>query len=221
MQQSRYKQIMKKLTQFLLAIALLVNLSACGVNTIPTQEEQVNAAWAQVENQYQRRADLVPNLVNTVKGYANFEQKTLTDVIQARANATKVTLSPAMLDDPAALQKFEQAQGALSSTLSRLMVVSEKYPNLKANEQFIALQSQLEGTENRITVARQDYIKAVQSYNTNIRTFPGMLWAFVYKAKPKAGFTAREGSDIAPVVNFDNAPAPINAAPVAPVVNTQ
>ncbi len=210
---------MKKLIQLLLAITLLGSLSACGVNNIPTQEQQVQAAWAQVENQYQRCADLVPNLVSTVKGYANFEQKTLTDVIKARASATQVKISPENLDDPAAFQKFEQAQGALSSTLSRLMVVSEKYPNLKANEQFIALQSQLEGTENRITVARQDYIQAVQSYNTTVTTFPGMLWAFVYKAKPKASFAAREGSDVAPVVNFDNAPE--NNAPAAPVVDTK
>ncbi len=188
----------------IIAIVVMVGLFAFkGVNTIPTLDEQVNASWAQVQNQYQRRMDLIPNLVNTVKGAANFEKSTLTDVINARANATKVTLSPEMLSDPAAVQKFEQAQGALSQTLSRLMVVSERYPELKANQQFMALQAQLEGTENRITVARQDYIQTVQQYNTTVRTFPGRLWAMIYGAKPKAGFAAAAGAETPPAVKFD------------------
>ena len=177
-------------------------LSACGVNTIPTLEEQVNAAWAEVQNQYKRRADLVPNLVETVKGFAAHEQTTLTAVIEARAKATQTTLSPEMLSNPEAVQRFEQSQGALNSALSRLMVVSERYPELKANQNFVALQSQLEGTENRITVARRDYIQTVQVYNTEVRTFPGMFWAMIRGAKPKATFTSPEGTENAPAVKF-------------------
>jgi len=184
----------------LAAVALFV---ASGINTIPAQDEKVNAAWAEVENQYQRRADLVPNLVETVKGYAAHERQTLTDVINARASATKVTLSPEMLSDPQAVQKFEQAQGALTSALSRLMVVSERYPDLKADQNFLTLQSQLEGTENRITIARKDYIETVQQYNTTVRTFPGRIWAMIYGAKPKQSFTATTaGADKAPAVKF-------------------
>ena len=183
-----------------LLMALLV--SACGVNTIPTLDEQVKASWAQVENNYKRRADLIPNLVQTVKGYAAHEQKTLTEVIEARAKATQVTVSPENLDDPAAIQRFEQAQGQVSSALGRLMMVAEQYPDLKANTQFIALQSQLEGTENRIAVARKDYIDTVQGYNTEVRTFPGRLWAMVYGAKAKTTFAAPAGSDVAPAVSF-------------------
>lgn len=173
-----------------------------GINTIPRLDEKVKAAWMQVENQYQRRMDLIPNLVNVVKGYANFEKSTLTDVINARANATKVSVSPEMLNDPAAVQKFEAAQSALSSTLSRLMVVVERYPDLKANQEFLALQSQLEGTENRIAIARKDYIDAVYQYNMTIRTFPGRIWAWFYDAQLKTAFTATAGADKAPVVNF-------------------
>lgn len=185
-----------------LLLGLALSLSACGVNTIPTLDEQVNASWAQVENQYKRRADLIPNLVETVKGYATHEQKTLTDVINARAKATSVTLSPEMLSDPEAMKKFEQSQSQLTGALSRLMVVAEQYPNLKANDNFIALQSQLEGTENRITVARRDYIETVRGYNTEVRTFPGRLWAMIYGAKPKQSFAAPEGAENAPVVKF-------------------
>lgn len=173
-----------------------------GINTIPRLDEKVKAAWMQVENQYQRRMDLIPNLVNTVKGYANFEKSTLTDVINARANATKVSVTPEMLNDPAAVQKFEAAQNALSSTLSRLMVVVERYPDLKANQEFLALQSQLEGTENRIAIARKDYIDAVYEYNMTIRTFPGRIWAWFYGAQLKTPFTATAGAETAPVVNF-------------------
>ncbi len=173
-----------------------------GINKIPRLDEKVKASWMQVQNQYQRRLDLIPNLVNTVKGYANFEKSTLTDVINARANATKVNLTPEMLNDPAAIQKFEQAQGALSSSLSRLMLVVERYPDLKANQNFLALQSQLEGTENRIAIARKDYIDTVQEYNTTIRTFPGILWAKIYGAQIKPSFTAPAGAEQAPQVSF-------------------
>ena len=166
-----------------LAVVGLYLLS--GINTIPTLEQNVQASWAQVENDYQRRMDLIPNLVETVKGYANFEKQTLTDVIEARANATKITLSADQLNDPAAVQKFEKAQGEISSTLSRLMMVSERYPDLKANQGFLALQSQLEGTENRLAVSRKDYIQAVQQYNTVVTTFPGRIWAGIYGAKAK------------------------------------
>jgi LemA protein len=183
-------------------IVLLALFLGGGINTIPRQEEQVNAAWAQVQNQYQRRMDLIPNLVETVKGYANFEKSTLTDVINARANATKVTLTADALSDPQAVKNFEEAQGHLTSALSRLMAVSERYPDLKANQQFLSLQSQLEGTENRIAVARRDYIAAVQQYNTNVRTFPGRIWAMIYGAKPKQAFTATEGADKPPAVKF-------------------
>ena len=173
-----------------------------GMNTIPRLAEKVKASWMQVQNQYQRRMDLIPNLVSTVKGYANFEKSTLTDVINARANATKVTITPEMLNDPAALQKFEQAQSQLSSSLSRLMVVVERYPDLKANQNFLALQSQLEGTENRIAVARKDYIDTVQEYNTTIRTFPGVLWAKIYGVQIKPSFTAPANADQPPAVSF-------------------
>lgn len=194
---------MKGIGLFVIGILVLVGVFVIsGMNTIPRLDEKVKAAWMQVENQYQRRMDLVPNLVNTVKGYANFEKSTLTDVINARANASKVTLSADMLNDPAAIQKFEQAQGALSSSLSKLMVVVERYPDLKANQNFLALQSQLEGTENRIAVARKDYIDTVQEYNTTIRTFPGVLWAKIYGAQIKPSFTAPAGADKPPQVSF-------------------
>lgn len=188
---------------WLVAIVVLVALFVMnGVNIIPTQDEKVKAAWSQVDNQYQRRMDLIPNLVETVKGYANFEKSTLTDVINARASATKVTLSPEMLNDPEAVKKFEQAQGAITGSLSRLMAVSERYPDLKANQQFLSLQSQLEGTENRIAIARKDYIETVQEYNTTVRTFPGRIWAMIYGVQPKQVFTATEGADKPPAVKF-------------------
>ncbi len=186
----------------LVIVAILGSSIMGGINTIPQLDEKVNASWAQVQNQYQRRADLVPNLVATVKGAANFEQKTLTDVINARANATKVTLSPEMLSNPEAVKQFEHAQGGLTSALSRLMVVAERYPELKANQNFLALQDQLEGTENRITVARKDYIETVQLYNTRVRTFPGLIWAKIYGAKTKQTFAATAGSETPPAVKF-------------------
>jgi LemA protein len=187
---------------WVIALAVIGLFVFSGINTIPRLDEKVNASWAEVQNQYQRRMDLIPNLVETVKGYANFEQKTLTDVIEARANATKVTLSTDQLSDPDAVKKFAEAQGNVSSALSRLMVVVEKYPDLKANQNFLALQSQLEGTENRIAIARRDYIATVQEYNTTVRTFPGVIWAKIYNAKPKATFAATEGAEKPPAVKF-------------------
>ncbi|MDP9127945.1 MAG: LemA family protein [Pseudomonadota bacterium] len=187
---------------WVIVLVIIGLFAASGVNTIPTLDEQVKASWAEVQNQYQRRMDLIPNLVETVKGYANFEQKTLTDVIEARADATKVSVSPETLNDPEAFKKFEQVQGTLTSALSRLMAVSERYPELKANQNFLGLQSQLEGTENRIAVARKDYIATVQTYNTTVRTFPGLIWAMIYGAKVKPEFSAVEGADKPPAVKF-------------------
>ncbi|WP_202560493.1 LemA family protein [Alcanivorax sp. DP30] len=181
-------------------------LSGCGINNIPTYDEQVKAAWSQVENQYQRRADLIPNLVNTVKGYAAHEQEVLVDVTQARAKVGSIQVDGNMLDNPEKLQQFEQAQRQLGSALQRLMVVAERYPDLKANQNFLALQSQLEGTENRISVARRDYIAAVQIYNTEIRTFPGRLWhSFLYSdMEVRDTYEATsEGADEAPAVSFE------------------
>ncbi len=157
-------------------LVLVVFATGCGINTIPTLDEQVKSAWAQVENQYQRRADLIPNLVETVKGFAAQEKETLTAVTEARARVGSMQVSRDIIDDPAALQKFEQAQQQLGGAISRLMLVAERYPDLKSNQNFLALQSQLEGTENRISVARRDYIQAVERFNTEIRTFPGRLW---------------------------------------------
>ena len=180
-------------------------LAGCGINTIPTLDEQAKAAWSQVQNQYQRRADLIPNLVETVKGYAKHEQDTLTAVIEARAKATSIQVDANTLDNPEKLKQFQQAQDQLSGALSRLMVVSERYPDLKANQNFLALQSQLEGTENRIAVARRDFILAVQKYNTEIRTFPGRLWHTVmYSNLPlRETFEATSpDADKAPQVKF-------------------
>ena len=181
-------------------------LSGCGINNIPTYDEQVKAAWSQVENQYQRRADLIPNLGNTVKGYASHEQEVLVDVTQARAKVGSIQVDGNLLDNPEKLQQFEQAQRQLGSALQRLMVVAERYPDLKANQNFLALQSQLEGTENRISVARRDYIAAVQQYNTEIRTFPGRLWhSFLYSDMDirETYEATSEGADQAPAVSFD------------------
>ncbi len=179
-------------------------LSGCGVNTIPANEEAVKAKWADVENQYQRRADLIPNLVSTVKGYAAQEKDVLEAVTKARASASQVTVDPTKLSDPKQLAAFEQAQGALGQSLGRLLVTVEKYPDLKSNELFLQLQSQLEGTENRITVARRDYNMAVQDYNTEIRTFPSLITAkVVYGAQPIAPFKATTvNADKAPEVTF-------------------
>lgn len=180
-------------------------LAGCGINNIPQYDEQVKSAWSQVENQYQRRADLIPNLVETVKGFARQEQETLTAVIEARSRATSIQLSADDLDDPQKLQQFQQAQNQLTGALSRLMAVSERYPDLKSNQNFLALQSQLEGTENRIAVARRDFIAAVERYNTEIRTFPGRIWhSLMYNDMPiRENFEATaENADQAPQVQF-------------------
>ncbi len=192
---------MKKIILFgaLAALALFI---FSGINTIPRIEEKVNASWAEVQNQYQRRMDLIPNVVGTVKGYAKHEQATLQGVIEARAKATSITITPEMLNDPEAFKRFEAAQGEISSALSRLMAVSEAYPDLKANQNFMALQSQLEGTENRIAIARRDYIAVVQEYNVTVRTFPTIIWAKIYGAKVKATFAATEAAQTAPKVEF-------------------
>ncbi len=175
----------KKMTLTLILLCSLLSLGGCGINNIPTLDEQVKANWAQVENQYQRRADLVPNLVSTVKGYASHEQETLQAVVEARAKVGSMQVDESILNNPEQLQKFEAAQSQLSSALSRLMVVVERYPNLKANQNFLALQSQLEGTENRISVARRDFIQSVSAYNTEIRTFPGRIWhSLLYSDMP-------------------------------------
>lgn len=179
-------------------------LSGCGVNTIPTLDEETKAAWSQVLNQYQRRADLVPNLVETVRGYATQERETLTAVVEARARATQTQLPADILTNPDAFRRFQENQQALSQALSRLLVVVERYPDLKSNQNFLQLQAQLEGTENRISVARRDYIQAVQRYNTEIRTVPGVIWATIlYRdAKVKENFTAQPGAEQAPRVDF-------------------
>lgn len=187
----------------LIAVAgIALAVSGCGINTIPTLEEQAKSAWSQVQNQYQRRAELIPNLVETVKGYAKQEKDVLTQVVEARAKATQIQVNADQLTDPEALRRFQEAQSQLSGALGRLIAVSENYPELKSNQNFLALQSQLEGTENRIAVARRDYIQAVQAYNTEVRTFPGRLWAIVWGAKPMATFTAAEDQQRPPQVKF-------------------
>lgn len=188
----------------LLAVLAAPFLSACGYNDFQAKDEATKAAWAEVVNQYQRRADLIPNLVNTVKGYASHEKDTLEAVTKARAAATSFQITPEVLNDPAAFQKFQQVQGELSSALSRLMAVSENYPQLKADQSFRDLQSQLEGTENRITVARQRYIKSVQDYNVLARSFPTNLTAKVmgYQVKPNFTVENEKGISTAPAVKF-------------------
>lgn len=186
------------------ALLLALLLGGCGVNDIPRLDEAVKAAWGQVQNQYQRRADLVPNLVETVKGYAAHERETLESVVTARARATQVTVPADALSSPEALKSFQQSQQALTGALGRLIAIAENYPQLKADAQFQQLMVQLEGTENRIAVARRDYIGAVQAYNTELRTFPGVIWAStLYRDhKPKESFTAEAGADRAPRINF-------------------
>jgi LemA protein len=187
----------------LLALTVLgLSLAACGINTIPTLEEQAKGRWSDVQNQYQRRAELIPNLVETVKGFAKQESEVLTRVIEARAKATQVQINADQLTDPEAMRRFQEAQSQLSGALGRLIATSEAYPELKSNQNFLALQSQLEGTENRIAVARRDYIQAVQAYNTETRTFPGRLWAMIYGAKPMATFTTTEDNQRPPPVKF-------------------
>ncbi len=189
----------------LLAVAIAgLMLSGCGINTIPTLQEQAKAAWSEVLNQYQRRADLIPNLVETVKGFAAQEKDVLTQVVEARAKATQVQLPADILTNPEAFQKFQESQSQLSGALARLLAVVENYPELKSNQNFLALQSQLEGTENRIAIARRDYITAVKDYNTEIRTFPGIIWkTLVYRdAEPMQNFTVAEETTKVPEVKF-------------------
>ena len=188
------------------AFVVFVGLSVagCGYNNIPSYEEQAKAKWGDVQNNYQRRADLIPNLVNTVQGYAKQERDVLTQVTEARAKATQIKIDPSQLTDPDKVKQFQDAQNQLSGALGRLIAISENYPDLKSNQNFLALQSQLEGTENRISVARRDYIEAVRQYNTELRTFPGLIWAnTVFRGnKPMAEFTASEDAAKPPTVKF-------------------
>ena len=206
---------LKRLAAVFLAPAAFLSLTACGINSIPTAEEEAKARWADVENQYQRRADLIPNLVATVQGYADQEREVLTEVTEARAGANRITVTPEQLTDPEAMRAFSEAQSRLSAAIVPLQRLQEAYPDLKSNQNFLALQSQLEGTENRVTIARSDYNQAVQNYNTTIRTFPAVIGAKIfYGAEPMVPFEAAEGSQNAPSVNLDNIGAP--AAPAAP-----
>jgi LemA protein len=197
----------------LVAVLASLALSGCGYNQLQTQDESVKAAWSEVLNQYQRRADLVPNLVNTVKGYAAHEQQVLTEVTNARAQVGAMRATPELINDPAAFQKFIQAQNQLQGALSRLLLVAENYPNLKADALFRDLQSQLEGTENRIAVARNRYIKSVQDFNTTVRQFPTNLTAMIFKMDVKPNFTVADEGAVSrpPTVDFNKlqpAPAP-------------
>jgi LemA protein len=192
---------MKRLFVILAGLLVAMSFSSCGYNTLVTLDENVKGKWAQVENAYQRRADLIPNLVNTVKGAAEFEQETLTQVIEARAKATSVTVDPENLT-PEALQQFQQTQDGLSQSLGRLLVSVERYPELKANQNFLELQAQLEGTENRISTERRAFNEATQQYNTAVRKFPNNLMAGIFGFKQKGHFTASEGAETAPEVQF-------------------
>jgi len=197
------KKILRHFVQMLLPLSLIL-VAGCGINSVPTREEAAKAAWADVQNQYQRRADLVPNLVATVQGFAKQERDVLIAVTEARARATSTQLTPEALRDPQAMRNFEAAQGQLGSALSRLLVTVERYPDLKSSQSFLTLQAQLEGTENRIAVARRDYNESVRLYNTEIRTFPSMIAAkFIYSAQPLLPFTATTpGAETAPQVKF-------------------
>ena len=192
----------------------IASLTGCGYNDFQRLDEQTKSAWSEVLNQYQRRADLVPNLVASVKGEANFEQETLTRVVEARAKATQVRLDASQLTDPEKMKQFQDAQNQLSGALGRLIAISENYPDLKSNQNFLALQSQLEGTENRIAVARRDYIEAVRAYNTALRTFPTVIWAstFFRGSKPMAEFTANDAAQTPPAVkNASMVKTPVDA----------
>ena len=197
--------MLRRLWLATLALTVTLALSGCGYNQFQKLDEEVKASWSEVLNQYQRRADLIPNIVATVKGEANFEQETLTQVIEARSKATSIQATPELINDPAAFQKFQAAQSELTSALSRLMVVVEQYPNLKANQGFQDLRVQLEGTENRVTVARNRYIKTVADYNVLARSFPNNLTAMVFGYQVKPTFTVQNEAEISkpPSVNFD------------------
>jgi LemA protein len=209
--------ISKALPKFLAALGLSLALAGCGVNDIPTKDQNVKARFADVQAAYQRRSDLIPNLVSTVQGFAAQEKSVLEGVTEARASATKVTIDASQISDPAAMAKFEAAQNQLSGMLGHLLAISENYPDLKSNQNFLALQSQLEGTENRIEIARRDYNSAVQDYNTELVTIPGSLWAAtVYKSYKQAQpFQASAAAQAAPVVSFPgvSTPAPAPASP--------
>ncbi|HEY0265773.1 MAG TPA: LemA family protein [Rhizomicrobium sp.] len=213
--------IFRQLPKLLAAFGIAVALAGCGVNDIPTKDQAVKAAWANVQAAYQRRSDLIPNLANTVAGYAAQEKSVLVEVTQARANATHVSVDASTITDPAKFQQFQDAQDKLSGVLGRLMSISENYPDLKSNQNFLALQSQLEGTENRIEIARRDYNTAVQDYNTTLVTIPGSLWAStMYKSyKQATPFAASAAAQSAPVVSFPGAtgtappPSPAAAQP--------
>jgi LemA protein len=192
---------MKKILSAVVIIMAAMSLSSCSYNSMVSMDENIKAKWGQVENDYQRRADLIPNLVASVKGAANFEKSTLTDVINARAKATSVQVDPSKLT-PASIQQFQAAQGQLSSALGRLMVVTENYPDLKSNQNFLGLQAQLEGTENRIAVARRDFNTAVQEYNSKVRSFPANITAKMFGFTEKGYFQAEPGSENAPKVQF-------------------
>ncbi len=192
-----------KVIYILIILIFTSNFYGCGYNTLVTMQESVTSAWSQVENQYQRRADLIPNLVKTVQGAADFEKSVLTEVTDARSRVGQVKLSAEDLSDPQKFEQFQKAQDQLSSALSRLLVVSENYPQLKANESFLQLQSQLEGTENRISVERRRYNETVQTYNTEVRSFPSLIMAKIFGFKEKEYFKAVTGSEKAPDVNFD------------------
>jgi len=209
-------------SKFLAVLGLSLALAGCGVNAIPTKDEAVKARWGDVQAAYQRRSDLVPNLVSTVQGYAAQEKSVLTAVTQARAQATHVSIDASTITDPAAFQKFQQAQDQLSGVLGRLLAISENYPDLKSNQNFLTLQAQLEGTENRIEIARRDYNAAVQDYNTELRTLPGVIWAStLYKSqKPAQEFAASATAQGAPVVNFTGQAQPqTTTQPPPPSVN--
>jgi LemA protein len=195
---------MRTIAAPLVAFVLAVSLAGCGINNVPTFEERAKAAWSDVQNQYQRRADLIPNLVETVKGYARQEKDVLEAVVQARARATQVTVDPSIVSDPEKFKQFQEAQQQLSGALGRLLAITENYPDLKSNQNFLALQSQLEGTENRIAVSRRDYIEAVRTYNTELRTIPGRWVAAIFypDAKPMETFAATPGGETPPKVNF-------------------
>jgi LemA protein len=215
--ENRSRAIAPRIGLMAAALAAAISLAGCGYNSIPTKEQQAKAAWAEVQTQYQRRSDLIPNLVNTVQGYAAQERGVLVDVTNARARATQVQVNASTLTDPQAFQQYQQAQDRLSGVLGRLMSINEKYPNLKSDQNFMALQSQLEGTENRIAVARRDYNQAVQAYNTELVTLPGVIWAKTLQSsyKPMNLFAASDQAQSAPTVNFNIAPPGGAAAPSA------
>ena len=194
-----------RILKFILLAVVAFMLAGCGINNIPTYQQAMNAKWGEVQNQYQRRADLVPNLVETVKGYAAQEKDVLTAVVEARAKATSIQLSPDIINNPEEFKKYQEAQGQLSQALGKLLSIQEAYPDLKSNQNFLTLQSQLEGTENRIAVARKDYIEATQVYNTELVTIPGRWWAswFYPTAKPAETFAADAGAATAPKVDFN------------------